>query len=167
MIDCITTNETQFFREPRHFDFLERQVFPHWHQEATLGRPKHLRVWSAGCSSGEEPYSLAITVMEAIADWPDHDISILATDIDKANKVLEQGVIERAFALVARRGRHQRARDLPRGLGRAAPPAPARGQSHGALALRDGSDLPARLRHAELPHDRGGRGPGAGAAPGG
>ena len=62
----------------------------------------------------------------------------------------------------AGRGRHQRARDLPHGLGRAPPPAPARGQSHGALALRDGGDLPARLRHAELPHERGGRGPGAG-----
>ena len=49
MIDCITTNETHFFREPRHFDYLERQVFPKWQQEAGAGeRPMRLRVWSAG-----------------------------------------------------------------------------------------------------------------------
>src|SRR5580693_10768407 len=49
MIDCITTNETHFFREPRHFDFLEREVFPKWRQEAVDGRrPMRLRVWSAG-----------------------------------------------------------------------------------------------------------------------
>ena len=56
MIDCIATNETHFFREPRHFDFLERQIFPQWQAEAATGqRSMHLRVWSAGCSRGEEP----------------------------------------------------------------------------------------------------------------
>src|SRR5579859_4107840 len=61
MIDCITTNQTHFFREPRHFDFLAQQVFPGWQRQGTSGeRTRHLRVWSAGCSSGEEPYSLAM-----------------------------------------------------------------------------------------------------------
>src|SRR5258708_30905128 len=65
MIDCITTNETHFFLEPRHFDYLERQVFPKWQQEATAGeRPMRLRVWSAGCSTGEEPYSLAMLLLK-------------------------------------------------------------------------------------------------------
>jgi len=65
MIDCITTNETHFFREPRHFQFLEREVFPKWQREAASGeRLARLRVWSAGCSTGEEPYSLAMLLLK-------------------------------------------------------------------------------------------------------
>lgn len=103
MIDCITTNETQFFREPRHFDFLERQAFPHWHQEATLGRPKHLRVWSAGCSSGEEPYSLAMLLLKSFPQEKGWDIEVLATDISTC--VLEK----------ARAGTYpiEKAKDIP------------------------------------------------------
>jgi chemotaxis protein methyltransferase CheR len=89
MIDCITTNETHFFREPRHFDYLERQVFPKWLQEAAAGeRAMRLRVWSAGCSSGEEPYSLAMLLLKNFPESNGWDIEVLGTDI--STRVLEK-----------------------------------------------------------------------------
>jgi Methylase of chemotaxis methyl-accepting proteins len=89
MIDCITTNETHFFREPRHFDFLEREVFPHWQQDAAAGaRPRRLRIWSAGCSTGEEPYSLAMILLKHFPDNKGWELEVLATDI--STRVLEK-----------------------------------------------------------------------------
>src|SRR6266567_807080 len=89
MIDCITTNETHFFREPRHFDYLERQVFPKWQQEAAAGeRPMQLRIWSAGCSTGEEPYSLAMLLLKHFPEGKGWDLEVLATDI--STRVLEK-----------------------------------------------------------------------------
>jgi chemotaxis protein methyltransferase CheR len=89
MIDCITTNETHFFREPRHFDYLERHVFPRWQQEAAAGeRIMRLRVWSAGCSSGEEPYSLAMLLLKNFPENKGWDIEVLGTDI--STRVLEK-----------------------------------------------------------------------------
>ena len=63
MLDCVSTNETHFFREPRQFEFLERQVVPHWRQHG----PRVLRIWSAGCSTGQEPYTLAMLVADGLA----------------------------------------------------------------------------------------------------
>ena len=89
MIDCITTNETHFFREPRHFDFLSQHVFPRWHQEAVTGqRTTHLRVWSAGCSSGEEPYSLAMLLLKNFPAEKGWDLEVLASDI--STRILEK-----------------------------------------------------------------------------
>lgn len=89
MIDCITTNETHFFREPRHFDYLERQVFPTWQQEAAAGtRLTRLRVWSAGCSTGEEPYSLAMLMLKHFPVTLGWELEVLATDI--STRVLEK-----------------------------------------------------------------------------
>jgi len=91
MIDAITTNETRFFREPRHFEFMVQRVFPRWRADAENGlRPhgKRVRIWSAGCSSGEEPYSVAMSLarhLPAEAGW---DVRLLATDI--SNRVLEK-----------------------------------------------------------------------------
>ncbi len=76
-INRITTNKTSFFREPHHFDFLKNRLIPHWRTHAQ--RP--LRIWSAGCSSGEEPYTIAITVREVLGTGSS-DLRILATDID-------------------------------------------------------------------------------------
>jgi chemotaxis protein methyltransferase CheR len=89
MIDCITTNETHFFREQRHFDFLAQRVFPKWKEQAEVdGRPKRLRVWSAGCSSGEEPYSLAMLLLKNFPVDQGWDVEVLATDI--CTRVLEK-----------------------------------------------------------------------------
>lgn len=79
MIDLICTNETRFFREPRQFDWLERHLVPAWVAEAAEGRRRRrLRAWSAACSSGEEPYSLAMVLLAQLPDW---DVQILATDL--------------------------------------------------------------------------------------
>jgi chemotaxis protein methyltransferase CheR len=82
MIDAITTNETRFFREPRHFEFLEQRAIPRWRAEAHEGlRPRSIRLWSAGCSSGEEPYSLAMLLARHLPAEQGWDATILATDI--------------------------------------------------------------------------------------
>jgi chemotaxis protein methyltransferase CheR len=89
MIDCITTNETHFFREPRHFDFLLQHVFSRWRQEAAAGqRTPHIRVWSAGCSTGEEPYSLAMLLLKHFPAEQGWNCEVLATDI--STRVLEK-----------------------------------------------------------------------------
>jgi chemotaxis protein methyltransferase CheR len=89
MIDAITTNETRFFREPRHFEFLEKKAIPRWCLDAQEGRrPKSLRVWSAGCSSGEEPYSLAMLFATYLPPEQGWKTAILATDI--STRVLEK-----------------------------------------------------------------------------
>jgi chemotaxis protein methyltransferase CheR len=94
MLDAITTNETHFFREPRHFELLTSTFIPEWRDEAARGaRSRHLRVWSAGCSTGEEPYSLAMTLLAALPPSDGWEIKILATDL--STRVLEhasQGV---------------------------------------------------------------------------
>jgi chemotaxis protein methyltransferase CheR len=82
MIDAITTNETRFFREPRHFEYLTGTIFPIWQKLAHQGlRSRKIRVWSAGCSSGEEPYSLAMVLAENFPSSEGWDVRILATDI--------------------------------------------------------------------------------------
>jgi chemotaxis protein methyltransferase CheR len=89
MIDAITTNETRFFREPKQFEFLEQRLFPRWRAEAERGlRPKRLRIWSAGCSSGEEPYTIAMRVAAHLPTEEGWDFRLLATDI--SNRVLEK-----------------------------------------------------------------------------
>ena len=89
MIDCITTNETHFFREPKHFEFLAQRVFPRWKKQAAeQQRSKRIRVWSAGCSTGEEPYSLAMVLLQHFSQEIGWDIEVLATDI--STRVLEK-----------------------------------------------------------------------------
>jgi len=80
MINAITTNLTAFFRENHHFEYLKNTVIPNLVKKK--GYKKYLRVWSAGCSTGEEPYSIAIILKEALPDFDDWDVKILATDLD-------------------------------------------------------------------------------------
>jgi chemotaxis protein methyltransferase CheR len=89
MIDAITTNETRFFREPRQFEFLMQKVFPRWRADVERGsRSKRVRIWSAGCSSGEEPYTLAMLLERHLPSAEGWEARILATDI--SNRVLEK-----------------------------------------------------------------------------
>ncbi|MBF5044350.1 protein-glutamate O-methyltransferase CheR [Aggregicoccus sp. 17bor-14] len=82
LFDLISTNETHFFREPKHFDFLEHELLPHWRaQGATPGGSRRVRVWSAGCSTGEEPYSLGMLLRHALPAEEGWDVDILATDL--------------------------------------------------------------------------------------
>ena len=87
LCNAITTNLTAFFREPHHFEYLREQVLLPC--AADPSRPKRLRIWSAGCSTGEEPYSIAMTILETLPDVRRWDIRILATDLD--SDVLERG----------------------------------------------------------------------------
>ena len=78
LVNAVTTNLTSFFREKHHFDYLRDSLIP----EKIRQRDFRLRIWSAGCSTGEEPYTIAITLFDAIPDPDKWDIKILATDID-------------------------------------------------------------------------------------
>ena len=79
----ITVGETYFLREKKGFDFLEHKYLPELIHKRR-GKDQRLRIWSAGCASGEEPYSIAITLLRAIPDIKNWDITILATDINSA-----------------------------------------------------------------------------------
>ncbi len=90
-INAITTNVTSFFMESHHFDYLANKIIPDIiSKNADKDRPQ-LRIWSAGCSSGEEPYSIAMVLRENIRDIDRWDAKILATDLD--SNVLETAEI--------------------------------------------------------------------------
>jgi chemotaxis protein methyltransferase CheR len=80
MLAALTTNVTRFFREPHHFEHLKTHVLPPLLDAARRGAS--VRFWSAGCSSGQEPYSIALTVLSMLPEAAARDIRILATDID-------------------------------------------------------------------------------------
>jgi chemotaxis protein methyltransferase CheR len=87
LVDAISTNETHFFREPRQFEFLESRVLPEWLARAEHGQmSRRVRVWSAACSTGEEPYSVAMSFLAHFP--PGWEIEILATDI--STRVLDR-----------------------------------------------------------------------------
>ena len=87
MLTALTTNVTRFFREPHHFEHLRTAVLPALLQDARRGG--RVRLWSAACSTGQEPYSLALTMLSLMPDAATLDVKILATDIDPA--VLAEG----------------------------------------------------------------------------
>jgi len=80
MVAALTTNVTRFFREPHHFEHLKTRLLPSLIAAAKGGAK--LRLWSAACSSGQEPYSIALTLLSLLPDAAKYDIRILATDID-------------------------------------------------------------------------------------
>jgi len=89
MIDVVSTNKTDFFREPTHFDFLHQSILPQIFKDNNFN--KELKLWSAGCSSGEEPYTIAISLSEFLKKSKTlFDFSILATDI--STRILNDAV---------------------------------------------------------------------------
>lgn len=91
MIDQVTTNKTEFFRESVHFDYLVRTCLPRFCDAAKGGAWRKMILWSAGCSTGEEPYTLAMVLSEFRETRPGFRFSILATDI--STRVLEKAAL--------------------------------------------------------------------------
>lgn len=105
MLDAISTNETHFFREPRHFELLQATIFPRWKREAEAGqRNRVIRVLSAGCSTGQEPYSLAMILLANFLQGERWEIEITATDLStRALDLAKKGIWPA-----------EKARDIPR-----------------------------------------------------
>ncbi len=123
MIDAVTTNKTDFFREPAHFSYLAENILPEFIR--TNGGRAFL-IWSAGCSSGEEPYTLSMVLSEFREEHPGFRFSMLATDI--STKVLEKARMgiyeEERVATIPPALKHKyimRGKDPSRGLVRVVP----------------------------------------------
>jgi chemotaxis protein methyltransferase CheR len=84
LLQRLLTQETSFFRYPDVFDALQKKVLPELHMRKLWASPRSLRVWSAGCATGEEPYSIAMALYESLESPEAWDIKILATDISRA-----------------------------------------------------------------------------------
>ena len=127
LIDAISTNHTFFFRENAHFDFLRQTVLPEMRVRSTQEGWPQFRVWSAACSSGEEPYSIAITLADSLSGW---SWQIEATDIS-------HGILEKARTgiyraeTVERLPKHTLQSHFKRGFG------PQDGNYRTKAALRD------------------------------
>lgn len=79
-VNALTTNLTSFFRESHHFEYLKSDIFPALINKN--GQTKKIRIWSAGCSTGEEPYSIAMTALDFFSSYQGWDVKIIATDLD-------------------------------------------------------------------------------------
>ncbi len=88
LIDSLSTNLTKFFREERHFEYIRAQLLPRLVKAKESRRQFRIRGWSAGCSSGEEPYSIALTLLDALGGKGCWDIKLLATDV--STRILER-----------------------------------------------------------------------------
>ncbi|MBI9091730.1 MAG: chemotaxis protein CheR [Desulfobacterium sp.] len=125
-IDEVTTNKTDFFREPKHFTCLVEMILPRLLAAQGPGKKKKLMAWSCACSQGDEPYTLAMVLSEFARRSPGFDFSILATDI--SNRVLEtakKGVYDTTeiepVPMALRKKYLLKSRDRTRGLVRIVP----------------------------------------------
>jgi len=93
LLERLLTQETSFFRYPAVYDAFEKRVLPELHAKKFWKDPRTLRVWSAGCSTGEEPYSIAITILDSLSFADAWNVEILATDVGRqALKHAESGI---------------------------------------------------------------------------
>jgi chemotaxis protein methyltransferase CheR len=127
LVDAVTTNKTEFFREDAHFEHLTSQVLPEMMaRDPALGHTRPLRAWSAGCSSGEEPYTLSMVLTEFASRTGGMDFEITATDLssrmlETALKAVYRGEIERLVPAHMRRKYLLRSRDRTKDVVRVAP----------------------------------------------
>jgi chemotaxis protein methyltransferase CheR len=93
LVERLLTQETSFFRYPGVYEAFEKRVLPELHVKKFWKNPRTLRIWSAGCSTGEEPYSIAITISDSLTFADSWNVEILATDIGRsALKQAENGI---------------------------------------------------------------------------
>lgn len=126
MIDLVTTHKTDFFREPAHFEYLVQTVLPKLIRTSETGVRRPFRIWSAGCSSGEEAYTLAMVLSEFAESCAGFHFSILATDISidvlkKAQKAIYEMDIVDPIPLNLKKKYLLRSRDRNEGLVRVIP----------------------------------------------
>lgn len=124
LIDVVTTNKTDFFREAGHFDYLTSKALPDL--AARYGRTRNALVWSAGCSTGEEPYTLAIVLSEHAQAAPGFRFRVLATDIstevlEKARLGIFKGELVKPVPAALQRAYFMRSRDRESDLVRVVP----------------------------------------------
>lgn len=82
LLDLVTTNETRFFREVAHYRYLTDELLPTWRRQADVGvRPRRVRVWSAACSTGQEPYSVAMLLLDRLPESDGWSIEMFASDL--------------------------------------------------------------------------------------
>src|SRR6201981_1557759 len=105
LLESLLTQETSFFRYPGVFESFEKRILPELHIKKFWKNPRSLRIWSAGCSTGEEPYSIAITVADTLSFSDAWNVEILATDIGRhALATAEHGIYSgRSIASVSER----------------------------------------------------------------
>ena len=104
LLQLLTVGETYFFRYRPHFEVLSRLIRKEFGQEGK----QSLRIWSAGCSTGEEPYSIAMSILDAVPDWRSRDVTVLATDINKRSLKMASEGVYRPWAMRAMDQRHIR-----------------------------------------------------------
>lgn len=93
LLERLLTQETSFFRYPGVYEAFEKRVLPELHVKKFWKNPRTLRIWSAGCSTGEEPYSIAITIADSLSFADSWNVEILATDVGRqALKHAERGI---------------------------------------------------------------------------
>jgi chemotaxis protein methyltransferase CheR len=93
LLERLLTQETSFFRYPGVYEAFEKRVLPELHTKKFWKNPRTLRIWSAGCSTGEEPYSIAITIADSLTFADSWNVEILATDVGRhALKHAERGI---------------------------------------------------------------------------
>ena len=93
LLEGLLTQETSFFRYPSVYEAFEKRVLPELHVKKFWKNPRTLRIWSAGCSTGEEPYSIGITIADSLSFTESWNVEILATDVGRhALKLAERGV---------------------------------------------------------------------------
>ncbi len=128
LIDSLSTNLTSFFREGQHFEYLREKMLPLMLEQKRRLRNFRIRGWSAGCSSGEEPYSIAMTLHEAVSGQGRWDVKLLATDISTSIlEVAKKGIyakervapvplMQKSKYLVLRRGQAEEVYEVGRSL---------------------------------------------------
>ena len=128
MLDAVTTNKTDFFREPAHFEILTQTILPEFleEQDGAVPPERPFSVWSAGCSSGEEPYTLAMVLSDYAVEHPSFRFSILATDIstrvlDRAREAVYDGERVAGIAQAMKEKYLLRSKDRSKNIVRMAP----------------------------------------------
>ena len=138
LINSICTHETHFFREPRQFEHLENVLLPRLRAEAEAGRrAKRVRAWSAGCSSGEEPFSIAMSLLAACPPSAGWTVEVVATDV--STRVLDRA---RAAVWSLERAKHIPDEYLKRFM--------LRGQGENTEKMKAGPELRAAVRFEHL-----------------